>query len=149
MLGEQVITEAPPDDPHIAHAMALTTRAMTLGAESNHADACKEWQAASDCADEHLAGLGIDHWIKSGLGSALYDAREYERAIMVSRMALGWCIGQKAVLPSLAIAKSLLKPRNPEAAIQHVRQARDLRGDRVIEALDPADRATIRNRLQA
>ncbi len=134
-------------DPHADKALELANRAILSGAEGDHAEALRRWQAASDYADEHLTGADIHYWIKSGLGASLFDTGDYRESIAVSKLALDWCLGIKQPLPSLTIARSCLKLGESEAAAVHLRQAYDLIGEELFERLEPSDRETARRHL--
>jgi len=136
------------ENPHSVHAWTLATKAIDVDMAGDKAEACRLWQMSSDYADEHLTGETIYHWIKSGLGSALFEIGDYEGAISVSALALDGCSGMKQPLPALIMAKSYLKLGDRESAARYVQRAYDLKGDAVLNLLDPADRGEMRSRLQ-
>ncbi|MGQ3211218.1 hypothetical protein [Shinella sp.] len=118
-----------PENPCEAEALALAQKGIEAGAEGNHAEAAKHWEAASDYADTHLPGADIDYWIKSGFGAALYDIGSYERSIAISKVALGWCFALKQPLPALTLAKSYRLLGDDAIAQTYVDQARGLVGE--------------------
>ena len=121
------------ENPNEAEALAFAQRAIEAGVDGHHAEAVKHWQAASDYADSHLPGADIDHWIKSGLGAALYDIGAYRESIAVSRRALDWCVSHGHPLPAITLARSHRRLGDHAAAQTYLDQARSLAGDPNLE----------------
>ncbi|MGD9477345.1 hypothetical protein [Shinella sp. G-2] len=121
------------ENPKEAEALAFAQKAIEAGVDGHHAEAVKHWQAASDYADSHLSGADIDHWIKSGLGAALYDSGAYREAIAVSMKALDWCASHKHPLPAITLARSYRRLGDHAAAQTYLDQARFLAGDPNLE----------------
>ena len=124
------------ENPREAEALALAQQAIEAGAEGRHAEAAAHWQAASDHADAHLSGADIDHWIKSGLGAALYDVGAYEQSIAVSQKALDWCSAGKHPLPAITLARSCRRLGDDAAAAVYHDRARALTGDPDLDIWD-------------
>jgi tetratricopeptide (TPR) repeat protein len=122
-----------PEDPRQAEALALTQKGIEAGADRNHAEAAKHWEAASDYAEAYLPGADIYYWIKSGFGAALYEIGAYEQSIAVSKNALDWCSFHKAPLPALTLARSYRRLGNAAMAQTYIDHARSLMGDAALE----------------
>ena len=132
------------NEQYISEAFEMANTAIALDAAGDRREARLTWQKASDHADAHLVGEDIYFWIKSGLGAALFEEGDYERSVVVSRLALDWCLKINQPLPSLTIAKACLKLGDRQGAVAHVRAAHRLIGDDVFDQLDPADREVMR-----
>jgi len=117
-------------------ALALAQKAIEAGAAGRHEDAVLHWRAASAYADAHLPGADIGHWIKSGLGAALYDIGAYEESIVVSKHTLDWCSALKQPLPALTMAKSYRRLGDHAAAQVNLEWARGLVGDSILKDWD-------------
>ena len=117
-------------------ALALAQKAIEASAAGRHEDAILHWRAASAYADAHLPGADIYHWIKSGLGAALYDIGAYEESIAVSKLALDWCSALKQPLPALTMAKSYRRLGDHAAAQISLEWARGLVGDSILKGWD-------------
>ena len=127
------MSEKQTENPREAEALAFARQGIEAGADGRHGEAVAYWQAASDHADAHLSGADIDHWIKSGLGAALYDAGSYERSIAVSRLALDWCSARGFPLPAITIARSARRLGDHAAAAAYLARARALTGEPKLE----------------
>lgn len=137
------MTDGETESDHGEAALALANQGIAHGANGAHDQAVEAWEAASDYADAHLTGEDIYYWIKSGLGAALFETGAYARSIAVSELALDWCSQLSQPLPALTIAQCHLRLGNRQAARHAIDQARRLAGDRVLDRLEPADRALL------
>lgn len=134
-----------------AAAGAHKARAMELATSGIGAAASGEWNAARDAwrealayAERHLPDDEVVFWIRSGFGDALCRGGDHRGALAMAGSALEWCAGKRAPLAALTMATSSLRLGDLEGGLAYARQACALRGEAVLNALDPADRAILR-----
>jgi tetratricopeptide (TPR) repeat protein len=134
---------ADPRKSHEMRTLEFASVAMTSATAGDHAAARRAWQDALDYAEVHLPDDDIRFWVRSGLGAALLEAGDYRGALEMAGSALAWCLSQRAPLASLTMAKSYLRLGDVVSAQDYARQACGLRGEGVLQAFSPEDRAAL------
>lgn len=123
--------------------MEFANLGIQFQAEGNHQAARQAWLDALGYAERHLPGNNIILWIWSGLGDALLRNGDYHRALEMAGSALKFCASARAPLAVLTMTQAHLRLGDVTRAREYVRQACDLRGEKVLEVLSPADRETL------
>ena len=128
------------EEVHEVRAMEFADLAMRSQMEGDHKAAGQAWLGALDYAERHLPCSNIIPWIQSGLGDSLFRAGDYHGALKMAGLALDYCASVQAPLASLTMAQAHLRLGDVARAREYVRQACDLKGERVLEVLSQADR---------
>ena len=79
-------------------------------------------------------------WIQSGLGDSLLRNGDYHRALTMAGSALEFCASVRAPSASITMAKACLRLGDVPRARKYVRQACELKGEKVLEVFSYADR---------
>ena len=128
------------EEVHEKRAMEFANRAIGFGVDGDHQAAQQAWLDALDCAERHLPGDNIVPWIRSGLGASLLENGDYHGAVEMAGSALEFCASVRAPLAALTMTQAHLRLGNVTRAREYARQACDLKSEKVLQVLSPADR---------
>ena len=132
------------ENTHEARALDFANLGMQFQAEGDHRAALQSWLDALDYAERHLPDKKIIFWIRSGLGDSLLRVGDYRGALKMAASALEYCASVRAPLAALTMAQAYLRLGDVVRGRDYMRQACELKGERVFEVLCPADRDALR-----
>lgn len=136
-----------PDDLE-SRVLDLANQAVAHQTAGEFRQAAKHWSRAID-----LAGAGFDedirHWLSCGAAESLYRLGDYPGCILAARAAAQWSRLRRAPLAALLLGQALLRQGAREPALDALREARELGGDAVWDAIDLDLRAAVARLLRS
>lgn len=138
-----------PDDLE-SRVLDLANQAIAHQTAGEYRQAAKHWARAID-----LAQLGLDdgddirHWLSSGAAEALYRLGDYPGCIVAARAASEWGRQRHAPLAALLLGQAQLRLGQREAALIALREAREIGGEAVWDAVDLDLRAAVARLLRS
>ncbi|BAW00021.1 conserved hypothetical protein [Lysobacter enzymogenes] len=139
---------APPDDFE-SRVLDLANQAIAHQTAGEHRQAAKHWARAIALADIGLGDDEIRHWLSAGAAEALYRLGDYPGCILAARAAREWGRQRHAALPALLLGQAQLRLGGREAALEALREAREIGGDTVWDAIDLDLRAAVARLLRS